>query len=73
MKITETTGRKSKYARKKVQMANGSYNGNSPFFNNIPEFQHVKPLRMYSHLREPGMQVPDGRVRRTYELPFDPE
>lgn len=40
----------SKYALKKQKMKSGSYHGNSPFFKNIPEFQHLHSLASYPHL-----------------------
>lgn len=40
-----------KYAEKIEQMKNGTYHGNSPFYNNIPEFQYLKPLASYPHLQ----------------------
>jgi hypothetical protein len=48
-----TSGKKSKYASKKLSQKGGSYNGISPFFSNIPEFQFLKPLHkdVYPHLR----------------------
>lgn len=45
-----TTGKKSKYAAKKERMKNGTYTGSSPFYNNIAEFQFLKPLSCYPHL-----------------------
>ncbi|HYD90920.1 MAG TPA: hypothetical protein VEA37_05450 [Flavobacterium sp.] len=40
------------YGEKKTAMRNGSYGGNSPFYNNIPEYQYLKPLASYPHLRD---------------------
>lgn len=45
--------KKSKYALKKIAMKNGTYNGNSPYFQNIQEFQYLKPLDSYPHLKNP--------------------
>lgn len=60
MNTTLTTGKKSKYAIKKQQMKAGTYQGTSPFFENIPEFQYLKPLNAYPHLRLSGFRVPDN-------------
>lgn len=60
-----TTGKKSSYAAKKQQMINGSYHGTSPFYENIPEFQHLKPLSMYAHLKVGGFRIPDNRGGRS--------
>ena len=46
--------KRSKYALKKIAMQNGTYEGKSPFFVNIPEFQYLKPLDNYPHLRNPN-------------------
>lgn len=50
------TKRYKSYAEKKEAQKNNSYEGNSPFFKNIPEFQFLKPLHknMYPHLRAYG-------------------
>jgi hypothetical protein len=50
MKLNEPKTR-SKYALKKARMKAGTYSGTSPFFSNIPEFQHHLPLESYPHLR----------------------
>lgn len=44
------------YAEKKEAQKSGAYDGSSPFFKNIPEFQFLKPLHknMYPHLRAYG-------------------
>lgn len=52
-----TTGSKSKYAVKQQQKQNGSYHGNSPYYENIISFQHLKPLHAYPHLAGNGMNV----------------
>lgn len=52
MKKENTTGKNSNYAEKKERMKNGTYHGNSPFYENIPEFQHLLPLQSYAHLRK---------------------
>lgn len=51
--LSSTSGKNSKYASKKMAQKAGSYQGNSPFFSNIPEFQFLKPLYkdLYPHLR----------------------
>lgn len=63
------------YSEKKASQKAGTYHGNSPLFNNIPEFQHLKPLHMYSHLKEGNMRVPDPNRRRVIkddiEMPFE--
>lgn len=53
MQTTQLTRTQSKYSRKKLAQKNGSYHGSSPFFNNIREFQFLKPLHLdlYPHLR----------------------
>lgn len=51
------------YAEKKEAQKGGSYEGSSPFFKNIPEFQYLKPLHkdMYPHLRQwPGFRLPSA-------------
>jgi hypothetical protein len=40
------------YATKKQAQSNSTYQGNSPYFTNIPEFQHLKPLSWYPHLKQ---------------------
>ncbi|HOV34622.1 MAG TPA: hypothetical protein PLS56_01355 [Candidatus Dojkabacteria bacterium] len=40
------------YAQKKDSQKSGTYHGSSPFFNNIPQFQGLWPLRSYPHLRK---------------------
>lgn len=39
------------YSEKKEAQKAGTYHGTSPYFNNIPEFQYLKPLNLYPHLR----------------------
>lgn len=71
--MSDTTGKKSNYASKKQQMQNGTYHGTSPFYENIPEFQHMKPLSTYTHLREAGMNVGDSSKKgqtATYSEPI---
>jgi hypothetical protein len=48
----ESRGKKSKYQVKKQSQKGGSYQGNSPFFVNIPAYQYDKPLEFYPHLKE---------------------
>lgn len=42
----------SKYSKKKTAQQKGHYTGSSPFYYNIPEFQHLLPLSAYPHLRK---------------------
>lgn len=48
----------SQYSDKKALQKSGGYNGPSPFFTNLAEFQHIKPLDSYPHLRE----LPNFRI-----------
>lgn len=68
----------SKYALKKQKMKSGSYHGNSPFFKNIPEFQHIHPLKTYAHLITLGkFRFPSSEAEKqmnrfnTEEMIFD--
>ena len=67
--IKTTSGRKSRYAAKKNAMHGGSYHGNSPFFENIPHFQYLKPLGpgVYPHLDAygPNFRYPEDPWKRT--------
>jgi hypothetical protein len=66
MATETTTVRKYKnYAEKQVAMTNGTYEGNSPFHKNIPEFQHLKPLSSYPHLQ--GMRPGERIEHKTIE------
>lgn len=61
--MTETTGKNSNYSAKKALQKSGAYQGSSPFFRNIPEFQYLKPLYkdLYPHLRQwPGFKLPNA-------------
>lgn len=58
---TMATGNYKNYASKKAAQSGGSYEGTSPFFRNIPEFQYLKPLHKdsYPHLRQwPKFRLP---------------
>lgn len=55
------------YAEKKEAQKNGSYDGNSPYFTNIPEFQHLKPVESYPHLQ----QYIKKRKKPIYEDEFE--
>lgn len=48
-KVDEKT--QSRYSKKKQRMQNGTYIGDSPFYQNIAEFQHLLPIESYPHLR----------------------
>lgn len=50
--MEDSKGKKSKYQAKKQRMANGTYNGNSPFYNNIRDYQYDRPLETYPHIKE---------------------
>ena len=52
------------YGEKIDQKKNGTYHGNSPFYNNIPEFQFLKPLASYPHLRGFGADERDAIEQR---------
>jgi hypothetical protein len=74
-----TSGKNSKYASKKAQQKSGSYQGSSPFFSNIPEFQFLKPLHkdIYPHLRAwKGFKLPPAprpQYLQHQESPFEIE
>lgn len=57
MKKENTTGKNSKYAEKKERMKNGTYHGNSPYYENIPEFKDLWPLSAYPHLRKYNLKT----------------
>lgn len=40
------------YAEKKIAQKNGSYQGTSPFYSNIPEYKHDMDINNYPHIRE---------------------
>lgn len=67
---TVTTGRKSKYAAKKNRQGNGSYVGPSPFFNNNPEWQFLKPLKAYAHLAKYNLPWEGGK-KQSYDNTTD--
>jgi hypothetical protein len=66
--MEESKGRKSKYQAKKQKMNNGTYNGTSPFFSNIPDYQYDRPLETYPHIREmiKNKQLHAGFPKRIY-------
>lgn len=63
--MADTKGKNSKYAAKKARMKAGTYSGSSPFYQNIPEFQFLKPLYLYPHLAK--YRVPRRRRQNDNE------
>lgn len=57
------------YGQKQALMKSGGYNGNSPFYNNNPEFQFLKPLETYEHLKAiPNFRFPGDKHQDELEL-----
>lgn len=63
MSTQKTTRKYKSYAEKLEHQKNGTYEGDSPFYKNIPEFQHLKPLYSYPHLA--GLRADERRVETT--------
>lgn len=57
------------YAAKKQAQQSGSYIGNSPFFTNIQEFQWLKPLDNYPHLKRHLTPRKPKHFEEEYEIP----